>query len=272
MTPLIELKGVTKTFGRRGVSRNHFCARGASAVLNGVSFRLMPGESLGIIGISGSGKSTIAKAITRLIDVTDGRIFLDGADITRAKGAALRPLYSRVQMIFQNPASSFDPRRTLGSGIEEGMRNAGMSRSEARERAVSLLESCGLSADFSDRLPHEVSGGECQRAAIARALAAKPDVLICDEATSALDATVQRQIMTLLASLRHNMPDMAYIFISHNLALVQQFCTRVLVLGGGVVAEEGKPDEIISYPRSAYTRQLVEAAECNAECDMRNTG
>lgn len=253
ITPLIELKGVTKTFSRRK----------AVPVLNGVSFHLMPGESLGIIGGSGSGKSTIAKVITRLIDVTDGRIFFDGRDITRARGAALRSVYSRVQMIFQNPAGSFDPRMTLGSSIAEGMRNAGRTCAEARARAVSLLLNCGLNAEFAGRFPHEVSGGECQRAAIARALAAEPDILICDEATSALDATVQRQIMQLLASLRERMPKTAYIFISHNLALVRQFCTRVLVIGGGSVAEEGRPDEIINSPRSSYAKQLVEAAEAH---------
>ena len=161
-------------------------------------------------------------------------------------------------MVFQGPVSSFDPRRTLGDGIGESLKNRGMDSREVRKRTVGLLKLCGLPESYAERYPHQVSGGECQRAAIARALAIEPSVLICDEATSSLDVTVQKQIMELLAALRSK-EKMACLFICHNLALVQSFCDRVLVMYEGRIVEEGTPDEVIRTPRSAYTRQLVEA-------------
>lgn len=250
MKPLIEVKNLNKTFFRNG--KPEFTA------VDGVSFQLYPGEILGIVGESGSGKSTLAKAITRLIDVTDGMIAIEGQDITHAKGKELREIYRKVQMVFQSPVGSFDPRRTLGDGISESLRNHGISKGDADERTRLLLEQCGLSAEFAKRYPHEVSGGQCQRAAIARALAIEPKVLICDEATSALDVTVQQQIIELLNSLQEN-NRIAYIFICHNLALVQAFCSRVLVMHDGKIVEEGTPDEVIMHPKTDYTKQLVDS-------------
>ena len=167
-----------------------------------VSFGLERGECLGIVGESGSGKSTIARMLTHLEPVTDGQIFLKGKDITHARGKALRDIYQDIQMVFQMPMESFDPRCTLGDGIGESLRNMGISRRETRERVENLLEKCGLEKEFADRYPHQVSGGQCQRAAIARALAVDPEILICDEATSALDVTVQKQILELLIELK----------------------------------------------------------------------
>ena len=163
-----------------------------------VSFELQRGECLGIVGESGSGKSTIAKMITHLEPVTGGQIFLDEKNITNAKGKELRDIYQDMQMVCQMPMESVDPRRSLGDGIGESLRNMGISRRETRERVENLLEKCGLEKEFADRYPHQVSGGQCQRAAIARALAVDPEILICDEATSALDVTVQKQILELL--------------------------------------------------------------------------
>lgn len=161
-------------------------------------------------------------------------------------------------MVFQDPVSSFDPRRTLGEGIGESLRNAGVPRKEAEKRVRQLLEQCGLPEEFSKRYPHEVSGGQCQRAAIARALAIEPQILICDEATSALDVAVQKQIMELLDLLRKE-KHLTILFICHNLALVQSFCDRILVMKQGKMVEEGTPEEVIWHPNHPYTKLLVDS-------------
>ena len=161
-------------------------------------------------------------------------------------------------MVFQTPVTSFDPRRTLGDGIGESLRNSGTSKAEAKKEVLRLLSQCGLSEEFYGRYPHEVSGGQCQRAAIARALAVQPKIVICDEATSSLDVTVQQQILELLKKLKEER-NLSYLFICHNLALVQMFCDRVLVMKDGKIVEEGTPDEVIMQPKEAYTKLLVES-------------
>ena len=223
-----------------------------------VSFELQRGECLGIVGESGSGKSTIAKMITHLEPVTGGQIFLDEKNITNAKGKELRDIYQDMQMVFQMPMESFDPRCTLGDGIGESLRNMGISRDETRKRVENLLEKCGMEKEYADRYPHQVSGGQCQRAAIARALAVNPEILICDEATSALDVTVQKQILELLKELKEK-EELSFLFICHDLARVQEFCDKVLVLYQGKVVECGTPDEIINHPKMDYTKKLVES-------------
>lgn len=248
MEPILEAKGLRKVFREQG--RRDFTA------VDNISFTLYPGETLGIVGESGSGKSTIAKLITRLLDPTEGKILLDGQDITHLKGTALRDAYSKIQMVFQTPTGSFDPRKTLGNGIGESLRNKGVPKAEIRRRVAELLGQCGLSEEFAERYPHQVSGGQCQRAAIARALAAEPKVLICDEATSALDVTVQKQVIELLRDLKEE-KGLSYVFICHNLGLVQQFCDRLFVMKDGKVVEEGFPDEVIMHPKEAYTRMLI---------------
>lgn len=223
-----------------------------------VSFELKRGQCLGIVGESGSGKSTIAKMITHLLDVTEGKVTLMGRNITNVKGKELRKVYQDIQMVFQMPMESFDPRHTLGDGIGESLRNCGMSRRETRKKVEELLVRCGLAPEFSDRYPHQVSGGQCQRAAIARALAINPSILICDEATSALDVTVQKQILELLQELKEK-EGLSFLLICHDLALVQAFCDEVLVLCQGKVVEHGTPDEIINYPKEEYTKVLVDS-------------
>ena len=161
-------------------------------------------------------------------------------------------------MVFQMPAESFDPRRTLGDGIGESLRNAGLSRTDTKKKVEELLVKCGLEPEFSRRYPYEVSGGQCQRAAIARALAIDPAILICDEATSALDVTVQKQVLELLLELKKK-EKRSFLLICHDLALVQAFCDRVLVLRHGRVIEEGTPDEIINHPKTDYTRELIDS-------------
>ena len=246
---ILEVQNLKKTF---------LSGKKSFTAVEDVSFFLNAGEVLGIVGESGSGKSTVAKMITHLTDITDGKIFFLGKDITHAKGKALRETYRELQMVFQTPAGSFDPRCTIGDGIGESLRNMGISKKGTRNRVEKLLLTCGLTPEYADRYPHQVSGGECQKAAIARALAVEPKVLICDEATSALDVTIQKQIMELLKDLKEK-KGLSFIFICHNLALVQMFCDRVLVLYEGKVVESGIPDDIINEPKEEYTRRLVDA-------------
>lgn len=249
MKQLLELKAISKSFKSE---------KGNVLAVNDVSLTIKPGESLGLVGESGCGKSTVAKLISHLEKIDSGNMFLFGKDITKPSRKQLKELYTTVQMVFQNPRESFNPRMKLGNSIMEGMLNSGMPRKEARTKAIELLETCGLSKEFYNRYPYQVSGGECQRASIARAIALNPQLLICDEATSALDVTVQAQIVKLLKHLNIQM-NMAYLFISHDIALIQDVCDRVLVMYDGEIIEEGTPDEIINNPQKEYTEKLVNA-------------
>ena len=250
MEPLLEVKKLTKTFQKKGQEE--------LAAVDHVSFCLLPGETLGIVGESGSGKSTVARMITGLLKPSEGEIYLGGRAVTHLKSREQRQVYRQLQMVFQSPAESFNPRRTLGDGVGESLKNTGLSSKERKRRVEKLFMQCGLPADFAGRYPHEVSGGQCQRAAIARALAVEPRLLICDEATSALDVTVQKQVLELLASLKREW-GLSYLFICHDLALVQQFCDRVLVMAEGRIVEEGTPEQVILHPRKAYTIKLIQA-------------
>ena len=205
MEPILQVNHLKKVFHQR--------EKRDVAAVNDVSFTLKKGETLGIVGESGSGKSTIAMLLTRLTDITEGTLKFEGKDITRLKQSQLKEVYGDIQMVFQNPVGSFDPRRTLGDGIGESLRNRGMKKADVEKRVAELLEQCGLEKEYAKRYPHEVSGGQCQRAAIARALAVEPKVLICDEATSALDVTIQKQIMELLEDLKEkNGPNLVFMF------------------------------------------------------------
>ena len=252
MEPILKVENLTKVFTRKG--QPDFTA------VDHIGFELYPGECIGLIGESGSGKTTVVNMITRLTDATKGSIVLDGEDITKMSGRELRMAYRKMQMVFQTPTDSFDPRCTLGDGIGESLRNLGMSRAETKQEVARLLTECGLTPEFADRYPHQVSGGQCQRASIARALAVKPKLLICDEATSSLDVTIQKEIIALLNELRWQRgAKLSILFICHDIALVQQFCNRVLVLYRGKIVEQGVPDEIIRNPKDAYTKRLIES-------------
>ena len=185
----------------------------------------------------------------------NGQILLEGRTLGRERTKSDR---RALQMVFQNPVPSFDPRHTLADGIGESLRNAGVGKDEARARAVSLLKRCGLPEELADRYPRDVSGGQCQRAAIARALACDPALIILDEATSALDVTVQAQIVELLRDIRRER-SATFLFICHDLALVQGFCDRVLVMRAGRIVEQGPAASVIAHPRHEYTCQLVDA-------------
>ena len=250
MQPILKVEDLTKVFKSNG--RPDFTA------VDHIGFELMPGECLGLIGESGSGKSTVANLITRLTDMSAGKVLLDGQDISSLSGRGLRDAYRKMQMVFQTPTESFDPRRSLGDGIGESLRNFGNCRAEVTERVAELLAQCGLTPDFAGRYPHQVSGGQCQRAAIARAIAIEPRLLICDEATSALDVTIQKEVVQLLERLREQL-HLSILFICHDIALVQQFCDRVLVMYKGKIVEEGVPDAVIRNPRNDYTKRLIES-------------
>ena len=250
MGTILEVKDLTKQFYK---NKKLFTA------VDHISFQLQQGECLGIVGESGCGKSTTVKMLTHLLQPDGGEIFLDGTEIQYLKGKALKKLYTEIQMVFQTPQDSFDPRRTLGDAIMESMKNQGISGKQARERMQQLLKQVELPLELADRYPNQVSGGQCQRAAIARALAIEPKILVCDEATSALDVTVQAQIVDLLKRLQKEM-NLSILLICHDLALVQHLCDRVIVMYQGKIMEEGDPDTIINFPKNDYTKMLVEAA------------
>ena len=254
MEPLLQISHLTKIFSDG--KEDEYKA------VDDVSFELFPGEKLAIIGESGSGKTTVVNMITRILDSTDGKILLDGEDITHYKRNKMKNIYRKMQMVFQTPTESFDPRCRLGDAVAESLRNAGMPKKEAMEIVKELFKQCGLPEDFMKRYPHEVSGGQCQRAAIARAIAIKPRLLILDEATSALDVTVQAEILQLLDALQEER-QMSYLFICHDIALVQNFCDRVLVMYQGKIVEQGKTEEVLHFPKHEYTRMLLDSVLCS---------
>lgn len=225
---VLDVRHVKKFFGNR-------------LILDDVSFTIGAGECLGIVGLSGGGKSTLAKIIARLIDCDGGQIFLCGDDITHATG---NDFYRNMQMIFQMPEDSFDPRRTLGASIAEPIKNF-LGNDNLRGRVENLLTEVGLPVDYAKRYPREVSGGECQRAAIARAISVAPKLLICDEATSALDVTTQAQIVTLIKKLC-TQKNIACLFITHDLLTLKKIADRVLELRGGKLSEVSN-DFITAY-------------------------
>ena len=249
METILEVKNVTKVFYKNKVP---FTA------VDQISFCIKKGECVAIVGESGSGKTTTAKILTQLIHPDSGNVFLDGMEYIHAKGKSRKEFYTKIQMVFQMPQDSFDPRRSLGDGIMESMRNHGMTKKEAQKRMIELLQMVELAPEYAKRYPHQVSGGQCQRAAIARALAIAPKLIVCDEATSALDVTVQAQIVTLLKKLKQEM-GLSLLFISHDLGVVQNLCDRVLVMYQGRIVEEGTPDCIIQKPKEDYTKKLIES-------------
>ena len=255
MAVALATERLSKTYGRKGLFGR---GREVNAV-DGVDITVRRGETVGIVGESGSGKSTVARCIARLIEPSSGAIRIGDVDVAHLAERHLRPHRRNVQIVFQDPYRSLNPRRTVGASITEGPVNFGLSTAEAFDRARRLMALVGLSPDALDRYPHQFSGGQRQRIAIARALAMEPTLLIADEPVSALDVSVQAQVLKLLDDVRQRF-ELAVLFITHDLQVAAQVCDRIAVMQHGVVVEQGPTAELFADPKHAYTRALFEAA------------
>ncbi|MET3519037.1 ATP-binding cassette domain-containing protein [Mesorhizobium abyssinicae] len=248
---LLAVSGLTKRYRRGG---------GTVAAVDGVAFAIEPGETLALAGPSGSGKSTIARLVLRLTEPDAGTIQFEGADFRSLGGSALRARRARLQMVFQDPLAAFNPRATVARVLDDPLRIHGIaSRTERPRRIAALLERVGLGADLAPRAIHEISGGQRQHVAIARAIATKPSLIVLDEAVSALDVSVRGRILDLLLDLQAT-ERIAYLFISHDLGVVRAVAHRLVILDAGRVAESGDARAVIGNPQSAIGRALVAAA------------
>jgi oligopeptide/dipeptide ABC transporter ATP-binding protein len=257
MTPLLSVKDLVKHFPvKKGVLQQTV---GQVRAVDGVSFDIGLGETLGLVGESGCGKSTVGKTILKLIDPTAGEVWLSGARIDGLSKGAMRPFRRQMQVVFQDPYSSLNPRLTVRDIVAEPLKNFGVAAGQKLEKQVrELIEKVGLRAEVLDRYPHEFSGGQRQRIGIARALALRPSLIICDEPVSALDVSVQAQVINLLADLQDEF-HLSYLFIAHDLAVVQHISTRVAVMYLGRIVELAPSEELYENPRHPYTEALLSA-------------
>jgi oligopeptide/dipeptide ABC transporter ATP-binding protein len=255
---LLELTDVVKHFPIRsgGLLRRD---AGSVKAVDGVSLTVRSGETLGLVGETGCGKSTLARCITRLYDLTSGKVVFDGQDISTLSARAMRPVRSKVQMIFQDPYGSLNPRRRVGSIIGDPFAIHGVASGDERKRRVQeLMEMVGLNPEHYNRFPAEFSGGQRQRIGVARALALRPKLIVCDEPVSALDVSIQAQVINLLADLQNEL-GLTYIFIAHDLSVVRHVSDRVAVMYLGKVAELSPSEELYHHPRHPYTNALLSA-------------
>lgn len=253
--PLLEVKDLRIGFPTRGMfgqAKDYFMA------VKGVSFNVYPGETLGLVGESGCGKTTLVRTLLRLIKPVSGKVLFEGQDTAQLSGRKLRQLRQEMQIVFQNPFSSLDPRMKIGDAVIEPLliHSAGKTQRQRQEQAAYLLERVGLDPDRMNRYPHEFSGGQRQRVCIARALALNPKFIICDEAVSSLDVSVQAQVLNLLKELQEEFK-LTYIFISHDLSVVKFMSDRILVMNKGQLVEEGPAESIYREPKEEYTRTLI---------------
>jgi oligopeptide/dipeptide ABC transporter ATP-binding protein len=254
-TPLLSIRTLRRTFG--GKRRLLGSRTPTIHAVNGVDMDLVRGDSLGVVGESGCGKSTLARMIMGIIPPTDGTIHLEGVDITGIRGEERRRLYRRIQFVFQDPASSLNPRKTVREILEAPMRKLlNLTQTERDRKVLELMDRVNLREEFLERNPHEFSGGQAQRIGIARALAVDPEILILDEPVSALDVSIQAQILALLKQLKRDL-GLTYLFISHDLAVVDYLCDRVAVMYLGEVVEKGSAEQIFTRPRHPYTHTLL---------------
>ena len=255
--PLLEVINLEKTYYSKA---SYFRTKTALKAVDNVSFQVYSGETLGLVGESGCGKSTLGKAILQLDKATAGTIKYKGKDITNLSKKALRTLRKEIQIIFQDPYGSLNPRLTVGNAIMEPMKVHGLFKSEEERKAktIEILEKVGLESAHFDRYPHEFSGGQRQRVGIARTIAVQPKLIICDESVSALDISVQAQVLNLLNSLKEDY-GFTYIFISHDLAVVKYMSDQLLVMNQGKIEELGEADSIYESPQKEYTKTLIEA-------------
>jgi oligopeptide transport system ATP-binding protein len=257
--PLLRVRDLVKRFPIKG----GWLGREVENVhaVSGVSFDLMAGETLGVVGESGCGKSTTGRCILRLIEPTSGAVWFEGKDVTHAGKDELRALARDMQIIFQDPYASLNPRMTVGAIVGEALiiHKLTKSRAEFEARIVELLETVGLNADHMRRYPHEFSGGQRQRIGIARALAVSPKLIVCDEAVSALDVSIQAQVINLLEDLQAKF-NLTYIFIAHDLSVVEHISDRVAVMYLGRIVELGEADAVFGSPLHPYTQALLRAA------------
>jgi len=252
---VLQVRGLDKTYA----DKRWFGQRRSVHAAKDVNFEIRRGQTLGIVGESGSGKSTVARCIVRLVDPSAGAVLLGNDDIAMMSARELRPLRRRVQIVFQDPYRSLNPRRTVAEAIIEGPVNYGMGRSEALQRARELLEMVRMDASALERYPHQFSGGQRQRICIARALAMEPELLIADEAVSALDVSVQAQVLELFEEIRARL-NLAMLFITHDLRVASQVCDQLAVMSQGEVVEYGPAHQVFSAPKHAYTQALFAAA------------
>jgi peptide/nickel transport system ATP-binding protein len=251
---LLSIEDVTKRFQRGG-----FLAKKTEVrAVNSANLTVAKGETVGLVGESGSGKSTLARCVVRLVEPTSGLVRIEGVDVLSLKGRALTAARRKVQMVFQDPFASLNPRRRVGEIIADGPITHGTSRAEALQKARDLLGLVGLDAGAMERFPHEFSGGQRQRIGLARALALEPDLLIADEPVSALDVSVQAQVLALIAELKERL-GLTMLFITHDLRVAAQICDRIAVMKQGEIVELGATRDVFDTPRHAYTRELIAA-------------
>ena len=257
-TPLLELRGLVKYFAVKEVQGLRM-THGTVKAVDGISFTLREGGTLGLVGESGCGKSTTSRLITCLEKPTAGSILFRGKEISNLREKDLRPLRREVQMIFQDPYSSLNPRQTVGAILRTPLSVHGLAKGHEKARIQELLELVGLNPEHINRYPSEFSGGQRQRIGIARALAVEPKLIIADEPVSALDVSIQAQVMNLLAKLRKEL-DLSFIFIAHDLAVIRHFCDEVAVMYLGKIVEQGTKAQIYGAPQHPYTQALLSAA------------